>query len=171
MLTSDGCASGPFPWRSWSQTPGPVATTDWATPSRLPLAQCDGQTQFAFHVTALVTFLPWWCAILAMAAQTCAAIAVTDFCASWFHRLLLPIPPGSSCQKKQLKRLCHIRKCQKNQQKIRYRVPHKWFEVGQTIVSDPRQLQPIPKSLNPPSSVSGSSLKTFVIPIAQPCMN
>ena len=43
----------------------------------------------------------------AVAAQTCAAIAVTDFCASLFHRLLLPIPPGSSCQKKQLKRLCH----------------------------------------------------------------
>lgn len=43
-----------------------VATTDWATPSRLPLAQCDGQTQCAFHVTALVTFLPWWCAILVL---------------------------------------------------------------------------------------------------------
>ena len=93
----------------------------------------------------------------AVAAQTCAAIAVTDFCASWFHQLLLSIPPGSSCQKKQLNRLCHIRKCQKNQQKIQYRAPnsHKWFEVGQTTGLDPIQFQPIPKSLTPPSVVSG----------------
>ena len=38
------------------------------------------------------------------------------------------------------------------------RVPtsHEWFEVGQTIVSDPRQSEPIPKSLTRPSSGRGS---------------
>ena len=54
----------------------------------------------------------------AVAAQTCAAIAVTDFCASWFHRLFCQ-STGLFLPKEMLKETAAIiRKC-KNQQESR----------------------------------------------------